>query len=220
MSFNFKRHNNTYEFLQRHNFVLQNCVTQSVFQAEPVKIVSHKPFSATWCAYSAKGKFLSGSFWERDKSRPKKNQSPVLRSFLVLKEKKDPSLLAGILMIFPVILLESVENGTCVPKKEICCRAHVGKWAARQQERRNVRYVQTDYYCACSAVHVYKHVCSRPSAFTSRRHNVMTSAHFPTCVLQQTSFLGTKVPFLTDSQDLQITSSVFLRKGCDSPDIF
>jgi len=27
MSFNFKRHNNTYEFLQRHNYVLQNCMT-------------------------------------------------------------------------------------------------------------------------------------------------------------------------------------------------
>ena len=27
MSFNFKRHNNTYEFLQPHNHVLQNCMT-------------------------------------------------------------------------------------------------------------------------------------------------------------------------------------------------
>jgi len=27
MSFNFKRHNNTYEFLQRHNYFLQNCMT-------------------------------------------------------------------------------------------------------------------------------------------------------------------------------------------------
>ena len=27
MSFNFKRHNNTYKFLQRHNYVLQNCMT-------------------------------------------------------------------------------------------------------------------------------------------------------------------------------------------------
>ena len=27
MSFNFKRHNDTYEFLQRHNYVLQNCIT-------------------------------------------------------------------------------------------------------------------------------------------------------------------------------------------------
>jgi len=26
MSFNFKRHNNTFEFLQRHNYVLQNCM--------------------------------------------------------------------------------------------------------------------------------------------------------------------------------------------------
>jgi len=27
MLFNFKRHNNTYEFLQRHNYVLQKCMT-------------------------------------------------------------------------------------------------------------------------------------------------------------------------------------------------
>ena len=27
MSFNFKHHNNTYEFLQRRNYVLQNCMT-------------------------------------------------------------------------------------------------------------------------------------------------------------------------------------------------
>ena len=33
------------------------------------------------------------------------------------------------------------------------------------------------------------------------------AAHFPTCTLQQTTFLGTKVPFSTDSQELQGISS-------------
>jgi len=41
----------------------------------------------------------------------------------------------------------------------------------------------------------------------------VTSAHFPTRALQQTPFLGTKVPFSTDSQDLQDISSVFPQKG-------
>jgi len=75
---------------------------------------------------------------------------------------------------------ESVESGFCVPRKGVCCRAHVGKWAAREQQLRNARCMQAVYCWTCSVVQVYSRVCSRPSAFTSRR-NVMTSAHFPTC---------------------------------------
>ena len=35
----------------------------------------------------------------------------------------------GNTMTFPVILGESVEDGTFVPRKGVYCRAHVGKWA-------------------------------------------------------------------------------------------
>jgi len=64
---------------------------------------------------------------------------------------------------------ESVQNRNFVPRKGVCGRARVGKWAARQQQLRNARWMQADYCCTCSVVLVYSRVCSRPSAFTSRR---------------------------------------------------
>jgi len=43
----------------------------------------------------------------------------------------------------------------------------------------------------------------------------MTSAHFRTCALQQTPFLGTKIPFSTDSPRITGNIIVFPQKGWD-----
>jgi len=55
----------------------------------------------------------------------------------------------------------------------------------------------------------------------TKRHTVpilvrLWGAYFPIRALQQTLFLGTKIPFPTDSQGLPSESSKFLRKGWDS----
>jgi len=73
---------------------------------------------------------------------------------------------------------ESVGNEIFVLRKGVCWRAHVGKWAARQQQLRKARWMQVDYCCTCFVVMVYSHVCSRPSAFTSRRDTTSWLALF------------------------------------------
>jgi|AntRauMFilla1563_2_1112583.scaffolds.fasta_scaffold10673_3 hypothetical protein len=73
----------------------------------------------------------------------------------------NPSLFAGIPMIFPVILGNQLKMRLFQQKKENV--AHVRKCSARQQQR-NTRCMQEDYCCRSDS-----RVCSQPSAFTSRR---------------------------------------------------
>jgi len=62
---------------------------------------------------------------------------------------------------------------------------------------------------------------SNPLAFTLRFTAVVCrAAHFPTCALQQTPFLGSKVPFPLESQVISAISSKFPQKGWDSPEFF
>jgi len=77
--------------------------------------------------------------------------------------------------------------------------------------------MQAGYCCACSDVQVYRRICSQPSAFTSCRNT--TSAHFPTCVLQQIPILGTKVPFSTDSTRITGISLYSFKKAGISEDL-
>ena len=69
------------------------------------------------------------------------------------------------------------------------------------------------------AVHPQNRGCaaSNPLAFTSLILSwCCRAAHFPTCALQQTPFLGTKVPFPLDIQIVFGISSKFPRKGWNS----
>ena len=118
------------------------------------------------------------------------------------------SLFAEIQMTFPIILGESVKNGTFLPRKGICCRMHVVKWAAWQQQLRNSRCMQIGYCCACAVVQVYRCIYSLPFAFTSRGDTTswlaLISRHAPCNKL----FFATKVPFSTDSP--RITGNIIV----------
>ena len=101
-------------------------------------------------------------------------------------------------------LFSQVEYGTFVPKKGVCCRAHVLKWVALQWQQRNARCMQADYCCSCSVVHVHSRVYSQPSAFTSRREAtswlVLISRHAP---CNKLPFLVRLIDFVQKLKSLQ-----------------
>ena len=73
----------------------------------------------------------------------------------------------GLTLSFPLSWVAHLNHNNWVVSPIIRVRA--GKWAARQQQLRNARWMQVDYCFSCCLVLVYSRACSRPSAFTSRR---------------------------------------------------
>ena len=76
-------------------------------------------------------------------------------------------------------------------------------------------HAQRSLLCWCTAASALGHLHS--PHIESRRHFFFpTNAHFPTCTLQQTPFLGTKVPFPLECHVISGIPSKFPPKGKDS----
>jgi len=124
----------------------------------------------------------------------------------------NPSLFAGIPMIFPVILGNQLKMRLFQQKKENVAHVRKVQLGNSRETRGACKRITA---AAVTAVFALSHLHS-PRV----EKRVMTSTHLPTCALQQALFLGTKVPFSTDSPRITRNIVVFPQKGWDSRNIF